>query len=573
MRRIITLLLFLILSSAAFADSYVQIILDASGSMWARLDDGRYRIVAAKEALGGLVSNLPDSGLNVGLRVYGSRLEVRAEGSCEDTRLVVPMQGVDKSALMNAIDDVTALGATPIAASLAAARNDFPDADARRLIVLVTDGQESCGGDLAGEVTKLKEAGIELRIIGYALPGYAADAFAQLATFESAASAEELAAALHGAVEEAVEVTPETTEVKLANVTLEAPSEVQAGTDFTVNWSGEPGDNDALALLLPEVSDTELPKGAHYIDPKRETTTFVAPLEAGEYELRYVSAGQVVVRQPVVVLESPATLQVLSEAVLAGARFEVAWTGPDGPQDYLTIVPPGTPDADYGYYEYTRKGAPLTLLAPSDPGDYLVRYQSDTEPGVVIASVPLEVLPPAPVILESPGTVVQGNEVLISWSGPDAERDYITIVPAGAAEGAYLDYEYTTKGNPLTLRAPHVPGEYEIRYSTDRSDASGRIFGAAPLSVTAAEIQLSVEGEVRVGESFTVNVDGPFGHRDYITIVPTTAGDGEYGSYAYVSQAGPATLTAPEEPGEYEVRYQSDLESGYVMGRTTVQVR
>jgi len=68
-------LLTLALAGGAVAQEvYLALVLDASGSMYARLDDGRYRIDAAKSVLQRLVSGLPDDArLNVGLRVYGAR--------------------------------------------------------------------------------------------------------------------------------------------------------------------------------------------------------------------------------------------------------------------------------------------------------------------------------------------------------------------------------------------------------------------------------------------------------------------------------------------------------------------
>ena len=56
----------------------------------------------------------------------------------------------------------------------------------------------------------------------------------------------------------------------------------------------------------------------------------------------------------------------------------------------------------------------------------------------------------------------------MSWKGPDNARNFVTIVPKGAREGAYTgSYFYTTPQNiPGTLVAPLAPGEYELRYST-----------------------------------------------------------------------------------------------------------
>lgn len=574
MRRLLLVLFLLASLTTVSAQTYIELILDASGSMWAKLEDGRYRIVGAKDALTELVRGLPASGdLNVGLRVYGSRSGALDAGACEDTELFVPLAGVDKAALQQTIDSVTAKGATPIAASLVAAAADFPDPNARRIIVLVTDGLESCGGDLNAVVADLKAAGIELRIIGFALPQSAADAFAQLASFENTASTAALTDALTDAVQEAVtEVAPEPEAAKVAQVTLDAPAEVGAGTAFQVTWSGERGDDDALVLTVATDPDDAAGRLLGYIGSKTAIDT-VAPLDVGEYELRYLSGGTVAARHALAVTPSPATMQVVDDAVFAGAKFEVAWTGPNGPSDYITIVEPDAPDGKYGTYAYTKTGSPVGLVAPSQPGSYELRYQSDSEPGVVVARTAFEVMPPKPITLEAAHEVLQGGNVVVNWTGPDAQSDYITIAPADSPRGTYLDYKYTTAGSPITLRAPIRPGAYEIRYSTDRSDAKGEIYASAPLTVTAADIVLKPQADIRAGTRFSVEVEGPANSQDYITIVPAGAADGDYGSYAYVRQNGTFQLDAPDEPGAYEIRYQSDNDSSTVMGRVEVTVK
>jgi Ca-activated chloride channel family protein len=66
--------------------------------------------------------------------------------------------------------------------------------------------------------------------------------------------------------------------------------------------------------------------------------------------------------------------------------------------------------------------------------------------------------------LEAAASVPAGDEISISWSGPDNPMDFITLVPVGTAEGQYAVYAYTNKGSPLTLQAPDAAGEYELRY-------------------------------------------------------------------------------------------------------------
>jgi len=87
-----------------------------------------------------------------------------------------------------------------------------------------------------------------------------------------------------------------------------------------------------------------------------------------------------------------------------------------------------------------------------------------TEPRRYATSQGAEGADPLPAPSSSGGG---GTEFSVSWTGPNGPSDYITIVPAGSAEGAYLDYAYTAAGNPVTLGAPAEPGDYEIWYASD----------------------------------------------------------------------------------------------------------
>jgi hypothetical protein len=47
--------------------------------------------------------------------------------------------------------------------------------------------------------------------------------------------------------------------------------------------------------------------------------------------------------------------------------------------------------------------------------------------------------------------------------------------------GTYLDYKYVNGGSPLSLTAPDDPGDYEIRYVSER--VPDLIFRTIPLVV------------------------------------------------------------------------------------------
>ena len=72
-----------------------------------------------------------------------------------------------------------------------------------------------------------------------------------------------------------------------------------------------------------------------------------------------------------------------------GATFAVEWTGPDGPGDYITIAPAGSPEGTYLSYFYTYAGPKGTLTAPDESGDYEIRYV--TQAGKTLASQPIRI--------------------------------------------------------------------------------------------------------------------------------------------------------------------------------------
>ena len=740
---LVTLLAFSLAQGHDAERNNILLVLDASGSMYLRLEDGRYRITAAKEALTEFVTRLPaDPGLNVGLRVYGSRVGALDEGACEDSVLNVGVAGFDREHLLQEIRDTQAKGATPIAYSLELAADDLRHEPGRKLIVLVTDGAESCGGDVRAVAERLAGEGfeIDLRIIGFALSEAAARGFEGIATFENTESAAELAAALGRAVDlQSAALTHEVTvtltrrgepardgatvhfvdgvggeryslraaepgtfvadlpagsyraelvdafatePLSIAGLAVAAeadnvfafelepasevaltvsPSAPMAGAEVTVTFAGAPtGAGNWLAIAPADATDevyldwayvesaagelelrvpdeaavlearyhVRLPEGgsrvvgrsepfatlaltASVVAPaevaggsafavdwegpanSRDYLTIVpegaedhswtsyaytsagtparltAPLDPGRYEVRYVTgqANSVLARQGLIITEVSASVQAPDE-VAAGASFEVAWQGPDNERDYVTIVAEGADEGTWLSYAYTRQGTPLSLTAPIEPGRYEVRYATG-QGNRTLGSAPITVTTVGASVQPPAGEVAAMSAFEVAWSGPDNARDYITIVPEGAREGAYTSYAYTSRGSPATLTAPLEPGRYEVRYVTGQGNNT---LASAMMRVAAVDAQVEPPAETAAGARFEVAWSGPDNARDYITIVPEGAREGAYTSYAYTSRGSPATLTAPTEPGRYEVRYVTG-QGNHTLASAPIQVR
>jgi len=145
----------------------VALILDASGSMLKRMEGGR-RIEIAKDLLSKAVTEHIPPGTPVALRVFGHK----EANSCR-TDLVIPMTPLDPAAVDKTLAGINAknLAKTPIADSLAKIESDLEGVTGKRVVVLVTDGEETCEGDPSAVLAKLSERGIDLRleIVGFAI--------------------------------------------------------------------------------------------------------------------------------------------------------------------------------------------------------------------------------------------------------------------------------------------------------------------------------------------------------------------------------------------------------------------
>ena len=542
MRKMLLLISLVLLISLAQAQTYVELILDASGSMWNKLDDGRYRIVAAKDVLTQFIGGLPEGDLNVGLRVYGSQIPALEEGACDDSELFVPLSGVDKGNLSSTVQSADALGATPIAKSLLAAADDFPTDASRRLIILVTDGEESCGGDLQAVAEDLRSRGfeIDIRIIGFDLDAKAIASFEGVGTFENAETAQELAQALETAVEDVVVEAPAPETDCDVSIRFDAPAQVEASYPFKVSFEGPEG----LIGLHPVNGDKYSSLTAAFA--RDAEVELLAPSDVGNYELRYTATrGDCVLATATLeVTAIQATLQS-PEQIEGGYVFSVDFSGPEGT---IAIFKPEETRfnsfRDYSYYNTNWNNK--ELRAPSEPGSYEVRYY-DKNGGLLTANV-LEVVA-ASVTLTSPESVEAGFSFTIDFVGP--EGIIAIFKPEETKYNQFREYSYyNTAWNNKELLAPGEPGSYEVRYY----DKNEVLLVSNTLEVSTSQATLSTPERVEAGYVFALDFSGPDG---IVAIFqPEETKYNQFREYSYYNTAWNAQeLIAPSVAGSYEVRY------------------
>ena len=257
-------------ASADAEKTYIEFIFDSSFSMNEEAERNKSRMDVAKEVMIDLIRNLEDRpGLEVGLRVYGAR-----NTQCDDSVLMQnfgPVAQV-REKIIKIVRDLQPRGKTPIAYSLELAALDFPSKESRNIIVLITDGEESCGGNPCVVSAALQAEGIIYKpyVVGFAMTQAQEARVRCIGTYYSAKDRKSLSEALGTIMKEVVEV-PEVRPANLQAKVTYRDSDVTAdcrlelvrdgskvasyGTGSQVfRYSGDPGKVDLKVTYLGSVT-------------------------------------------------------------------------------------------------------------------------------------------------------------------------------------------------------------------------------------------------------------------------------------------------------------------------------
>lgn len=520
------------------------LVIDASGSMWGQIE-GEAKIAIAKTVLGDLLNDLPAE-RRLGLIAYGHR---RA-GDCADIEELAAV-GADRAAIAGAVQKLNPKGKTPMADAVKLAAEKLKYTEDKATVILVSDGIETCVPDPCGVASALEAAGADFTVHVVGFDVTEENAQAQLrciaentgGTYVSAQDASGLGEALKETVIEAAEAAPPAANLYLRATELEGGIVIEEGLDWRVVPSA--GGDAALSETGVGVVETTVPAGSYDV-------YVVRPSDGLKGEEKGVAvrdgAQKTVTLALTFPVEATLRLEPAGEAV-AGTDIEVHWTGPDRQGDYVQIAEKG--GDGYKTYEYVRRGNPLEIRLPVEPGDYEVSYMLG-RPLRKLATAPITATP-ATATLSAPETAIAGETVTVEFTGPPAgSSDWITVVAPDAEANKYTDYYYATRGGPAEIRMPLEPGEYELRFVQGGKSVIAR----RPITVTAALATLDAPEKAGAGESVKVAFTGPpAGSGDWITVVEPSAADNKYTDYFYISRGSPGELRMPLEPGAYELRY------------------
>ncbi len=159
--------------------TYILFLLDASQSMnesW----DGAPMFDVARRLINKTVKDLKDKpNMHLALRVYGSEYHYSVN-NCKDSKLEVGFGPYSHILIPSRLNDIRPKGITPLSYALQESASDFPTKKGvRNIIIVMTDGRESCEGDPCAVSTVLQKKGIILKpfVIGL---GYGSESFTNL---------------------------------------------------------------------------------------------------------------------------------------------------------------------------------------------------------------------------------------------------------------------------------------------------------------------------------------------------------------------------------------------------------
>lgn len=230
----------------------VLLVVDASGSM-DEVVDGQRKMDTAKAVLLDLVAAMPAE-LAVGLLVFKD---------CAAIDLVAPVGPLDRQQLGERIRAIQPVAGTPITKAIERVPSALAGHPQPYLVVLVTDGMETCGGNPVRAGQDLMSMGFDLRIhvVGYDVAGFE-DVQRQLreiaaaggGTYFNADTTEALRTALQVATPVAYRVYDAANALVASGTVGDEPRELRAGT-FRVVISTVRGDL-TVAVTVKDQTET-----------------------------------------------------------------------------------------------------------------------------------------------------------------------------------------------------------------------------------------------------------------------------------------------------------------------------
>ncbi|MBU1172637.1 MAG: VWA domain-containing protein [Proteobacteria bacterium] len=600
------------LALSAFAETNTLLILDASGSMRARIDNV-VKMDMAKDVICEYIQSLPPE-MNVGLMVYGHRVR----DDCNDVEYLVPLDKNNRDTLIQTIRNLKPMGKTPIALSLDKAVKilDGKQGDTNS-IILVSDGKESCDADPCALIETFMAQGKKFvsHVIGFNVNNRDKK---QLECIASAGKGKYYSADDLPGFKVAFQDVKKSQPIVATPVPKPQATQFKSGTLSLRKHSFTAGERIWVHFSTPEkytakawigIIPSDIPHGSEEVNDEHDLTykylnkeqtgdlEFFAPGTPGQYDFRMHNTdenGVEVASVSFQVTSGAATLSLSKSSLVCGEPFDVQFKTlvPLSPKAWVGIIPSDIPhgseqrndDHDIAYkYLGDKPNGSLSFNAPSKPGNYDMRLHDTDDNGSEIASIPFTVSEGSASVSLNKTQFQTGEKIFVDFSTPVnlSPKAWIGIIPSDIPHGSEerndefdISYKYLG-GKPqgsLDFIAPSKPGSYDARLND--TDNNGNELASASFTVVSATATMTltktnfVPGE-RIWLTFNTSV--AFASKAWVGIIPSHVPHGSEEqnddndiSYQYVQGEKEGTLEfkAPAQPGAYDFRLNDSDSNG-----------
>ncbi|MFB9886351.1 VWA domain-containing protein [Balneatrix alpica] len=466
--------------SHAGADQASVLILDASGSMWGQLQDGRSKIEVAREVMSGYLQSR-DADQPLGIIAYGHN----RRGDCQDIEVLSSVGPQPPAPLIQLLQQINPRGKTPLGQSLKLASAQIPTTAEEADIILITDGLETCDVDPCTVAAELAASGIRIRahVVGFGLSENEAQGLACIAEQTGGLllrpqTGAELADAL------ARTSTPVPTNLQGVRLIFSYPGSMPDSYEWRVvrQGSGE------------EILRQRLTNEARYQPFPLELTAgdYTAYLQAQAGKGQQHFSLQAKAQDVVVTLVPDLPVAKLSNQGPYAAHDEtlaiplnVLAEGQETHASALSLLLfPADGGEQITYFTVEgKKGQVMESINLPGPGRYLLRLASAN--GDVLDEMLLDAQLNPAVSLQAPALVAPGQAIPVSSRGSQLWYDQIGVWQGEQEIQSSIYLGEISAANPLL--APSQPGQYELVYRG--YNANGEIVEKArlPIQVGASD--------------------------------------------------------------------------------------
>lgn len=152
-------------------EANIDVIIDASGSQSALFGGtGTTKLSLQEKALSDVILSVKSSEYprNIGIRAFGSQKPLD-DHDCQDTQQIYAVSSPNLDEIQKLLTPINAQGESPIAATLEAAARDFPAANVDQIMILITDGADTCNRDPCETAKTLRASNprLSIQVIGF----------------------------------------------------------------------------------------------------------------------------------------------------------------------------------------------------------------------------------------------------------------------------------------------------------------------------------------------------------------------------------------------------------------------